>query len=94
MIARFWKVLSKWPSQKALLFACLVGLLALAVTALGIIMPKPIFVVLGMSLAQGLGGLAFALYGVTVLAEYKRDTGKLPPPPDAQPAAEPKVEQT
>jgi hypothetical protein len=76
MKTRVRNVLSRWPSQKALMVACLVGLAALAVTAIGIITPKPILVVAGMSVAQGLGGLAFVLYLITVIAEYRRDTGK------------------
>lgn len=73
------RLLLKWPSQRALWWACIWGLLALVVTAWSILDPKPILVVAGMSVAQGLGGLAFLLFIVSVIAEYRRDTGQLPP---------------
>lgn len=75
MMTRISKLLSKWPSSKALLFACFTGLAALALMVAAILWPKPIIVVLGMSVAQGFGGIAFLLFLVSVAAEYRRDTG-------------------
>ena len=69
------RIVSKWPSDKALLTASVVGLFALAIMAAGIVYPAPIVVVAGMSVAQLLGGVAFILYLLSVAAEYRHDIG-------------------
>lgn len=73
MSSFFSRLVSRWPSQRALLVASVVGLAALAVMAAGIVFPSPIVIVAGMSLAQLLGGVAFVLYLLSVAAEYRHD---------------------
>jgi hypothetical protein len=75
MIAKLSNLLTKWPSEKMLVVACVVGLGALGLMALSIVFPAPILVVASMSLAQGLGAAALLLYVASVAAEYRRDTG-------------------
>jgi len=69
------RLVSRWPSEKALLLASVAGLVALAIMAASIIYPAPIVVVAGMSVAQLLGGAAFVLYLLSVAAEYRHDVG-------------------
>lgn len=69
------RLTSRWPSERALRVASVVGLAALALMAAGIVYPVPIVVVASMSLAQLLGGAAFILYLLTVAAEYRHDVG-------------------
>lgn len=66
------KRLIRWPTEKAILVACVVGLLALGLMALSIVAPQPLPVVGAMSVAQGLGGLALLLFAVSVAAESIR----------------------
>jgi hypothetical protein len=69
--------LSKWPSENALRLASVVGLLALAMMAAGVLFPVPIVLVAGMSVAQLLGAAAFVLFLLSAAAEYRRDAQSL-----------------
>lgn len=69
------RLVSRWPSEKALLLAAVAGLVALAIMAASVIYPAPIVVVASMSVAQLLGGAAFVLYLLSVAAEYRHDVG-------------------
>lgn len=66
------KLLAKWPSEKAVRFACLLGLVALALMVAGVLLGTSLPVVASMSVAQGIGVLAGLLYVVTVAAEAAR----------------------
>jgi membrane protein implicated in regulation of membrane protease activity len=78
MINKFFKILSKWPSSKALIVACICCLIGLALMVAAILWPIPIVVVIGMSVAQGGVILAILLFVLSVAAEYRRDTGLSP----------------
>ena len=47
-------------------------LLALALMVWSMVQPTPLPVMLAMSVGQGLGTLAFALYGYAVIADLRR----------------------
>ncbi len=66
LIARLF---AKWPSQKAIYFACVLGLAALGIMVAGVLMGTSLPVVASMSIAQGIGVFAGLLYAVTVAAE-------------------------
>lgn len=65
-------LLAKWPSEKAVLLACGLGLVALAMMAAGVLLGTSLPVVASMSIAQGIGVFAGLLYAVTVAAEAGR----------------------
>lgn len=69
MVRKFLHLLARWPIDKALVFACLLGLAALAIMVAGVLLGTPIPVVASMSLAQGLGVLACLLFGLSIAAE-------------------------
>jgi len=63
--------------------ACLFALAALALMAVSIIWPRPLPVILAMSLGQVLGGAAFGCYVLAVLldvARARRARNSLAPP--------------
>jgi hypothetical protein len=78
MIKLLFKILSKWPSSKALIVACVCSLIGLALMVVAIVFPIPIVVVIGMSVAQGGVILAILLFVISVAAEYRRDVGLAP----------------
>jgi hypothetical protein len=63
------KLLARWPSEKVLRVACVIGLVALALMVWGVLDGSSLPVVASMSIAQGVGVLAGALFGFTVLAD-------------------------
>lgn len=69
MVRRFLVLLAKWPTHKALLVACGVGLVALAIMVWGVLAGTPLPVVASMSVAQGLGVLACLIFGLSIAAE-------------------------
>lgn len=75
------RILRKWPSERGLILASLVGLLALAVMAMGILHPVPWSVVAGMSVGQGLGVLAFVFFALSVGSDIVRAREATPAPP-------------
>jgi hypothetical protein len=66
---RFVSFLSKWPVERALRFACWLGLSALAIMVAGVVLGTPIPVVASMSVAQGLGVLACLIFGLSIAAD-------------------------
>jgi hypothetical protein len=59
--------------QKLLLSAaCVIALVALALIVWSIVDPRPVPVVISMSVAQGLGTLSLLVYLVVVLADLVR----------------------
>lgn len=69
MTRRFLKLLRHWPIDRALILACWLGLLALAIMVAGVLLATPLPVVASMSIAQGLGVLACLLYGLSIAAD-------------------------
>jgi|GEM_PF-6818487 hypothetical protein len=69
MMKRLLRILVRWPTERALLFACVLGLIALALMAAGVLLATPLPVVASMSVAQGIGVLACLLFGLSVAAE-------------------------
>ncbi|MBL8956804.1 MAG: hypothetical protein JNK82_38880 [Myxococcaceae bacterium] len=66
---RLVRLLSKWPSEKALRAACVLGLVAIAIMVAGVLDGTSLPVVASMSVSQAFGVLAGFLYAVTVAAE-------------------------
>lgn len=66
------RLLARWPHEKALHVACILGLVALAIMVWGVLDGTSLPVVASMSIAQGIGTLAGALFGFTVLADSLR----------------------
>jgi len=67
--------LSAWimRRQRRLLdLACVCALVGLALVVWSIVDPRPVPVVLAMSMAQGVGTLSFVIYLVVVLAELRQ----------------------
>jgi hypothetical protein len=69
MMKRLLRILAKWPTTRALNVACVLGLLALAIMAAGILLATPLPVVASMSVAQGIGVLACLLFGLSIAAD-------------------------
>lgn len=72
MFRRLFKLLSWWPIEKALLVACAIGLVTLAIMVAGVLLATPLWVVGSMSAAQVLGTLAGLLFAVSVAADAGR----------------------
>lgn len=70
------KLLARWPIEKALFWACWMGLIALGMMVMGVISGAPLPVVASMSLAQGLGVLACLLYGLSIAADVAVRRGR------------------
>ncbi|GMU63505.1 MAG: hypothetical protein AMXMBFR34_52680 [Myxococcaceae bacterium] len=65
----FLRLLVKWPTEKALRVAALAGLVALALMCLGIFDPRPLSVVISMSVSQAFGAGAFLLFFLSIAAD-------------------------
>lgn len=66
------RVLARWPAERALLLACVLGLVALALMVAGVLVGTPLPVVGSMSVAQGLGVFACLLLGLSIAADVAR----------------------
>ncbi len=64
--------LLKWPIERAIVAACIFGLLSLVVMIVPVFVQKPILLVAGMSLGQFLGGAAFILFALSVTVDLIR----------------------
>ncbi len=63
----------RWLRTRLLLrVACSIGLVSLLSTAIGVLFPYALPVVLSMSVGQGLGVLAFVCYLLAIIAELLR----------------------
>ena len=58
--------------ERLLRTAAVLTLLALALMVWSMLQPTPLPVMLAMSVGQGIGTLAFALYGYVVIADLRR----------------------
>jgi hypothetical protein len=69
-----------------LLVASLLTLVGLALMVWSVLDPRPLPVVFGLSIGQGLGGLGFALYGIIVGIDlWKARILDVPPPQQPSP---------
>lgn len=69
MMTRFLRLLARWPTDRMLRIACVLGLLALAMMVGGVLLATPLPVVGAMSVAQGFGVLACLLFGLSIAAD-------------------------
>jgi hypothetical protein len=69
MMTRLIRLLARWPTDRALRIACLLGLIALAFMVTGVLLATPLPVVGAMSVAQGFGVLACLLFGLSIAAD-------------------------
>lgn len=81
---RFLKLLAKWPTEKALRVCAALGLVALALMCLGVLDPRPLQVVISMSVSQMFGGLAFIGFGLSIAADVAQARGRQAAPPAEQ----------
>ena len=65
------RLVIRW-SQRLLAIAAILTLIGLALMVWSMAQPTPMPVILAMSVGQGLGILAFALFGVVVLVDQLR----------------------
>lgn len=82
-------------AMRVLRISAVSALLALALMVWGVLDPRPIALVVAMSVGQGLGTLSFALYALVVLADLRyagifkgfgnRPSTHTPKPPDDKP---------
>lgn len=72
MLKRLLRLLSWWPTAKALYVACALGLLALATMVAGVVLGTPLWVIASMSIAQGIGVLAGLLFALSIAADAGR----------------------
>jgi hypothetical protein len=68
-MSSLWRLLKWWPVEKALVVACLLGLITLAIMVAGVLFGTPLWVIASMSVAQGLGVVAGLLFAISVAAE-------------------------
>jgi hypothetical protein len=64
--------------------ACALALVALAIICFSVLYPRPLPVILAMSVGHAIGGAAFACYLLAVVL----DATRRPPPPDSLAPAE------
>lgn len=69
MMRRLRSMLGWWPVEKAIIAACLIGLVSLGLMVAGVLFGTPLWVVASMSVAQGLGVLAGVLFAMSVAAD-------------------------
>jgi hypothetical protein len=79
------RVLERWAVPVLVRAACLLALLALTFTAVGILVPRPLPVMAGSSFGQGLILLALGCYTLAVLAD---SVGRNKTPNESQPTAD------
>ncbi len=60
--------------RKLVFLACVATLVGLAMMVLSIVSPKPIFLVLAMSVGQGVGTLSLALYLFAIVLDLQGGT--------------------
>ena len=66
------KLLAKWPTERMLRVACVLGLIALALMVWGVLSGRALPVVASMSVAQGIGVVACLFFGLSIAAEAAR----------------------
>ena len=74
-------------SEQVVRLAAVVALLALACMTWSLLDPRPIPIMVAMSVGQGLGTVSLGLYAVVVIVEARR-AARAAPPPDSDRAGE------
>lgn len=69
--ASLWKRLSSISSERILVIACVVALVALALIGWSMVDPRPIPVIMAMSVGQVLGTFSFAAFLVVVVRDLR-----------------------
>lgn len=88
--------MSERRARRLLVLACGLALVALGLVVWSLLDPRPVPVMVAMSVAQGLGTLSFLLYLGVVLADLRRARVFDPsspggrPPADEAPSPEPR----
>jgi len=77
MKARLSKLLAWWPTEKMLRVAAVTGIVALGLMVLGVLDPRPLQVVISMSVSQVFGVAAFFLFLLSVAADIVQARAKL-----------------
>jgi len=91
--ALIWKVLH-WSVRQLTRVAAALALVALAMMAYSILSPRPLPVVLAMSVGHGIGLAAVACYVLAILLTMRRNAAGVPaqsslPPPPEEPMENP-----
>ncbi|MEW5739498.1 MAG: hypothetical protein AB1938_11260 [Myxococcota bacterium] len=76
-MSRFLKLLVWWPTEKALRVSAVLGLIALALMCLGVLDPRPLQVVISMSVSQIFGGVAFIGFFLSVAADVAQARARI-----------------
>lgn len=77
------KIIGRFPVAALIRVACYLGIVALGLMVWSVVMPTALPVVIGMSVGQGIGILAFLCFLLAVLGDTQRATP--PPPPESEP---------
>ncbi len=72
MMSRLLSLLAKWPTDRALRWACTLGLIALVMMVAAVFTGTPLPVVGSMALAQPIGVLACLILGLSIAADVAR----------------------
>jgi hypothetical protein len=74
---RLLELLRWWPTDKVLRVSAAMGLVALALMCLGVVDPRPLQVVISMSVSHLFGGIAFVGYLLSVAADLAQARSRL-----------------
>jgi MFS family permease len=87
----------RWHVRALVRIACAIGIVALLLMAWSAIEPAALPIVVGMSVGQGLGVLAFGCYLLAILTDMARSSRNAPtsmaPPPPPRRSAAPKSDE-
>jgi hypothetical protein len=82
-VRALWTKIVRGSVRELIRVACVLSLIGLAIMAYSIISPRPLPVILAMSVGQVIGGAGFACYLLAVIidaASHPRPTPSSPPP--------------
>jgi protein-S-isoprenylcysteine O-methyltransferase Ste14 len=77
MKMRLARLLAWWPTERMLRIAAVTGLAALALMTLGVFDPRPLQVVISMSVSQVFGVAAFLMYFLSIAADILQARARL-----------------
>jgi hypothetical protein len=81
-VKAIWQAIVRGSVRELIRVACVLSLAGLAIMSYSILSPRPLPVILAMSVGQVIGGAGFACYLVAVVidaASHRRPTPSLPP---------------
>lgn len=61
-----------WPLERLIKWACILALVGLALMVWSVLSPRPIPVILAMSLGQGFGTAGLVLFLVAIVADLRK----------------------